>query len=114
MHMDIKDILSVGLTAEDFDTLIEGLDAIPEKGIAGELMSSLLLGLLVPDNERLKKEHAQRVEAKAKDMAKKMEGRKEDFIVLKSKLILLKRLLSGNEAIHMAKEVLKSPPPPFN
>lgn len=32
--MDINEIFSVGLTEEDFDVCLEGLDAIPEKGVA--------------------------------------------------------------------------------
>lgn len=109
--MDITDILSVGLTAEDFDICLEGLDAIPEKGMIQEMATDLFKGALIGNNEFMRQEHLRRVEAKTKEMQRKMQGRQEDLVILKSKLILLKRLLISNEAVKMANEILKSPLP---
>lgn len=58
--MDIKDILSVGLTAEDFEVCIEGLDAIPEKkkaeeGLRGVMM--MMLGSMGSDMRRKEMEN---------------------------------------------------------
>lgn len=44
--MDLKESLSVGLTAEDFDTCIEGIDAIPEKKKAEEGLRSVMMLML--------------------------------------------------------------------
>lgn len=105
--MDIKDILSVGLTAEDFDTCIEGLDAIPEKGMAQELMHGtlgLLFGTMANDQRR--KEMEQQFKGKMKTMEQRVAARKDDLTILKSKLILLKRLLLSNEALRTVNEIL--------
>lgn len=110
--MDIKDILSVGLTTEDFDTCIEGLDAIPEKKKAEEGMRSmvtLLLGAM--GTEQRRKEMEQLMERKMKEMDRQCAAQKEDLVLLKGKLILLKRLLISNESVKMVNEILKSPPP---
>lgn len=103
--MDIKDILSVGLTAEDFDICIEGLDALPEKGMAQELMLSMVQGIAAPAGrlEEVKRLAMSRM----RDVEKRAAARKDDLTLLKSKLILLKRLLSGKDAIEVANNILK-------
>ncbi len=106
--MDIKDILSVGLTAEDFDTCIVGLDAIPEKAKAEEAMRgimNMMLGAVI--NDRAKKEMEMTFDRKMKELEKKCAAQKDDLVILKSKLILLKRLLAGNEAMRIANEILR-------
>lgn len=110
--MDIKDILSVGLTAEDFDTCIEGLDAIPEKEVLQSFTTDITQCLFAASlSPRVKEEMLQKVKKGTTELHKKLELRKEDLTILKSKLILLKRLLSGNEAVRMANDVLNSTPP---
>jgi predicted amino acid-binding ACT domain protein len=108
--MDIKDILSVGLTAEDFDVLLEGLDSIPEKGMAQEIMRGTMTMLLTADSNPSRRTEMQRqVKRSAEELQKKADGRKEDLVILKSKLILLKRLLLSNDAIRQANEILTPP-----
>ena len=107
--MDIKDILSVGLTAEDFDLLLQGLDAIPEKEVAGALNVELMAIMLAPTGVHAQ-QRSDKVEKKLSELKRKQDEKKEDFIVLKSKLILLKRHLLSNEAVRMANEVLSTPP----
>lgn len=106
--MDLKDILSVGLTAEDFDLLLKGLDAIPEAESSSSMSLELLKILMSPT-----KVHADqsvtKFEKKMAELRKLQDAKKEDYIVLKSKLILLKRLLSGNEAVRMANDLLTPP-----
>ncbi len=110
--MDIKDILSVGLTAEDFDTMLQGLDAIPDKLKAEEGLKGLMghmLGSLAGAPHRKELDHE--FDRKMKDVERKCAAQKEDLIVLKSKLILLKRLLASNEAVKMANDILHATPP---
>lgn len=108
--MDIKDILSVGLTVEDFDLLMEGIDAIPEKGLAQEMALSLMAVTTGGSPQRM--EEAKRAAInRLRDMEKKTNGRKDDLVILKSKLVLLKRLLLSNEAVRAANDILHSTPP---
>jgi hypothetical protein len=108
--MDIKDILSVGLTAEDFDTLIEGLDVLPEKGMAQEVMSGTMqLMLSKIGGSSVQKEVERRLKDSAQKLQQKADARKDDLVILKSKLILLKRLLLSNDALRQANEILTPP-----
>lgn len=110
--MDIKDILSVGLTAEDFDVLIKGIDAIPGKENADLLNAELLTLMLTPMPTKIHQDQrTQKMEKKIADLKKAQDAQSEDFIVLKSKLILLKRLLLSNAAVSMINEILKNTPP---
>ncbi len=109
--MDIKDILSVGLTAEDFDTLLEGLKTIPEKAQLEALMSGtvgLMLGSLSAKSRE--KEMEQQMNGQMKEVAHKNAAREDDLVILKSKLIILKRLLLSNEAVRMVNEIVNTPP----
>lgn len=109
--MDIKDILSVGLTGEDFDTLIEGLGAIPEKGFGQELMMATLAMVTTSGSTPQHREDAKKLAMnRFRELEKKGKTREDDLTILKSKLILLKRLLLSNEAVEMANDILRSPP----
>lgn len=113
--MDIKDILAVGLTAEDFDALVEGIDAIPEKGFGMELMMSIITTVSAAGSTPKHQEQAkQQAVSRLRDSQKKADSRKDDLIILKSKLILLKRLLMSNEAVKAANDILNHPPPHIN
>jgi hypothetical protein len=38
----MTDIKNLELTEQDFQLLVDGLDALPEKGVAGEMMGELM------------------------------------------------------------------------
>lgn len=113
--MDIKDVLSVGLTAEDFDSLVKGVDAIVEREKAQGTLDAMV-GVMVSSlgNAARKNEMDVIFARKIKDLEKKCEAQKEDLVILKSKLILLKRLLLSNAAVSMANEILKNTQPTPN
>lgn len=108
--MDIKDILSVGLTAEDFEQLIKGLDAIPEAESSGRMTMELFKIMVAPTQVHAN-QRAEKFEKQMADLKREQDSKKEDYIVLKSKLILLKRLLLSNAAVNMTNEILKNTPP---
>ena len=105
--MELQDILSVGLTAEDFETLMEGVDAIPEKGVGKEVLDSvmmLVMGAPLGKNglEEIKKVCLRRHQ----ESANKMKAKEDDLTILKSKLVLLKRLLLTNASVRQANDIL--------
>lgn len=105
--MELQDILSVGLTAEDFDVVLEGLEAIPEKAHLTEMMAGttgMLLGSLGNDSRR--KEMERDMEKKMKEVIARNDARREDLTILKSKVILLKRLLLTNARVREAQDIL--------
>lgn len=109
--MDIKDILSVGLTAEDFETLLEGLEAIPDKGF-GHGMMVTMVGLAAGASKR-PEEFKNDTMRRLRELEKKGKARADDLVILKSKLILLKRLLLSNDALRQANEILTPPIPKY-
>lgn len=110
--MDIKDILSVGLTAEDFDTCVEALEALPEKGFGHEMML-VMMGIASGAVKEPKRadEFKRETMNRFRELEKKGKARGDDLVILKSKLILLKRLLLSNDALREAKEILTPPRP---
>jgi hypothetical protein len=105
--MELQDILSVGLTVEDFETLMEGLDTLPEKGMGDLIMISvakLVTGAPLGKNglEEIKKVCINDFQ----ELKKKAKSKEDDLIVLKSKLVLLKRLLLTNDSVRMANDIL--------
>lgn len=105
--MELQDILSVGLTAEDFETLMEGVDAIPEKGIGQEVLDSvmmLVIGAPLGKSglEEIKKVCLQR----HREAASKIKAKQDDLTILKGKLVQLKRLLMTNAGVKEATDIL--------
>ena len=110
--MDIKDILAVGFTAEDFDLLTRGLDSVqPAEGAADIMIDAMMLRSFGKDPNKIARYEA---ETKARRNRQKSEHERlsEDLVVLKSKLIMLKRLLITNAGVKAANDILNSTPPP--
>ncbi len=105
--MELQDVLSVGLTPEDFDLMLEGIDAIPEKGMAGEMMHSMM-GVLASAgmSEKGREDMKRKALAGFRDFEKKAASKKDDLIILKSKIVLLKRLLLTQSSVSAANDIL--------
>ena len=101
--MDIK---SLELTESEFDLIIEGLDALPEKGAAGEILGSLFECMFLKDNpEAFEKRQLER-ERKREELDRKKEQQKEDVKVLQGKLLMLKRILLQDGALKQAHDII--------
>lgn len=101
--MELQDI---NLTEEDFNIIIEGLDALPEKGRSGLMMSQMVATLLTKDDPRLEKEADAKIQKEFERMDRKNKERADDITLLKSKLILLKRFLQTNGALKTAEKII--------
>lgn len=104
--MDIKDL---ELTDQDFQLLVDGLDALPEKGLAGEMIGDLFVGMLGKDNEegmeKLKREREEK--RRKQDILKQQQ--KEEIRILQGKLLMLKRWLLQQGALKQANDILEKP-----
>jgi hypothetical protein len=102
--MNIKDL---ELTEHDFKLIIEGLDALPERGAVGEMLGTVIEGLMDERNpafkERWKRELADR---KRKEELIK-EALREEVKILQGKLLMFKRYLMENNALAQVSEILK-------
>lgn len=97
----------LNLTENDFKMLVDGLDALPEKGLAGEMMGDLIVGMMTDKSnpeamEKVKKEREMK-QAKAK---KDKETMVEDIKILQGKLLMLKRYLQQQGALNTTYDIL--------
>ena len=104
--MDISEILSVGLTAEDFDLLIRGIDSIQPADAAVELMmDAMTMKSLAGDRNKIARYEAEMKAKRNREQGEK-DRKAEDIVVLKSKLIQLKRLLTTNAAVGATNDII--------
>lgn len=96
----------IQLTEADFNMLIDGLDALPEKGAAGIMMGSLIGGLLAGNDPRMQASVDKTVKKQESDHMARKKAIEEEVTLLKSKLILLKRYLATNGALKTANKIL--------
>lgn len=101
------ELKNMQLTENDFNLIFDGLEAIPEKGIAGQMIGDLMIGLfedkITPDGaSKLKHEHDMRAAKRQKEI----DAKKEDIAVLKGKLVMLKRYLQTTGALKTVDDIV--------
>jgi hypothetical protein len=105
MTSSIEQIRMLNLTTKDFDLLVEGLDELPNKGVAGDLMVSMLIaGLSKDDAQREEQMRKREIEMKKKEDAKVF--LKEEVKILQGKLLMLKRYMQENKLLSDAYDIL--------
>lgn len=102
--MDIKNL---ELTERDFQLLVDGLDHLPSKDMAGEMFEGLMMGLLKKDGEthQMSEFEKKRLAEKAKKDRDK-EALKEDIKILQGKLLMFKRYLIQQDALKQVDDIL--------
>jgi hypothetical protein len=109
MENNLEQIKMLNLTEEDFKLLVDGLDALPEKGFAGEMMGDLLIGLISKGGEEEKERLMKERQAKREKLDKGKEIMKENIKILQGKLLMLKRYFQENDILKQTYEVLSIP-----
>lgn len=101
------DLKNLELTEKDFQLLTEGLDAIPEKGQAGQMLGDLIVGLfegqVSPDGADKLKRHQKEMESKRQSV---IDGKKEDIAILRGKPMMLKRYLQTQGALKSVDDII--------
>lgn len=108
MDNTLDQLKFLNLTEDDFRLLVDGLDALPEKGAAGEIMGDLFSAMLSKDEEQRERLQAERDKQKAKREKDKAQM-KEDVKILQGKLLMLKRYFQENNILKETYEVLSIP-----
>jgi chaperonin cofactor prefoldin len=101
----MNSIQTINLTEKDFQLLVDGLEALPERGAAGELVGDLLFGMLDKDNPN--SEGRSELKKHKEKLKTERELLKDDVRVLQGKLIMLKRYLIENNLMQQATELLR-------
>src|SRR5687767_4633863 len=108
----LMDIKKLELTERDFQLLVEGLDTLPNKDVAGELMEGLMIGMLKKDggdNAQISDFEKKRLAEKLKKDREK-ENLKEDIRILQGKLLMFKRFLIQQDALKQVDDILNAQP----
>jgi|GEM_PF-6448131 len=105
-------IQTLDLTEKDFDLIIAGLDHLPQKSLAGDMITDLMSTIIedkLPDDrnaqsrfEMLKRDRDKKAkmrEAEKKDLV-------EDVRILQGKLLILKRYLKQEGALKEATDII--------
>lgn len=104
-------IKNLELTEKDFQMLVDGLDALPEKGVSGEIFESLMVGLMKKDGDtkELSDFEKKRLAERAKKEREK-EALREDIKILQGKLLMFKRYLIQQDALKQVDDILNPQP----
>lgn len=106
--MDIKNL---ELTERDFQLLVEGLDTLPEKGLAGEMLTEMFVGMIKKEGESEKLTDFERKrQAEKLQKGREKEALKEDIKILQGKLLMFKRYLIQKDALKQVDDILNSQP----
>lgn len=100
--MELKDL---ELTEQDFNLILDGLTALPEKETAGNMLHDLMIHMFLSDKSVLAKHELEAKERKQKEKAGK-QALKEDIKILEGKLIMLKRYLQSQNALKEVNDYL--------
>lgn len=104
--MEIKDLQ---LTENDFKLLIDGLEALPNTDMAGEMMVDLIAGIIGEGKkeDQRAREYEQKKNRERAEKEKIKQALKEDIKILQGKLLMFKRYLIEANALHQVNEMLK-------
>lgn len=94
------------LTETDFKLLTDGLDALPNVGMPGEILSTLFEGILTKDDPEMRSKvmSERKKDDKMKAAAKALQL--EEIRILQGKLFQLQRYLRMNGLLKQAHETL--------
>lgn len=100
------DLQEIQLTETDFNMLIDGLDALPEKGAAGLMLADLVGNMIAGNDPRMRATVEKEMGKHEAERAKKKAQLSEEIALLKSKVIMLKRFLITNGALKTTNKIL--------
>lgn len=102
--MDIKNL---ELTENDFKLLIDGLDTLPERGAAGEIMGIMFEGILGEKGPEAKEKAKRERDMRRRDEDVKKDALKEDIRILQGKLLMFKRYLIQMDALKQVNDMIE-------
>lgn len=109
MQNTLEQIKLLNLTDDDFKLLVDGLDALPNTGLAGEMMGDILASMLIKDDDPAKKKVLlEREEAKRKKKAQQ-DIMIENIKILQGKLLMLKRYMQENKLLADTYDIINIP-----
>jgi hypothetical protein len=103
----MKELELLNLSEQDFKLITDGLDALPQRDMAGDMMFGLLEAALTKDDPTARDKFK---EDRIKDKANKERQKAlmiEDIKILQGKLLMFQRYLRMNGLLKEANDILK-------
>jgi len=101
----MEQLKNLQLTEKDFQLLVDGLDALPEKGMAGSLFVDLLGASMMKDGEDKEDFMRKRkIDGEKKDREKAAMA--DDIKILQGKLLMMKRYMIENRLIKESNDIV--------
>lgn len=103
----MQNLKDINLTENDFKLLVEGLEALPEKGVAGDIMGELLMSAFMKgDNETMNEMKSKReIERREKEQKKQLLT--QEIRILQGKLLQMKRYMLAKGLITKVHEIIE-------
>jgi hypothetical protein len=102
----MKELENLNLSENDFKLITDGLEALPSKNMAGEMMGDLLVGMLSKNDPQGQSEF----ELERKKMKARAEREKqllvEEVRILQGKIFMLQRYMRMNGLLKEATEII--------
>lgn len=103
----MEQLKNLDFTENDFQLLIDGLDALPEKGTLSVIMAELVK-VPILTSESQAKEAAARVKKAFDRLDVEKKLMMEDIRILQGKLYLMKRFLVENNLLKKASDIVNN------
>lgn len=100
------ELQKLDLSEKDFMLIIDGLDALPKKDLAGEMMGDLLGALIMKDDSEGKRKMEIDREQRQLKAKREKETMIEDIKILQGKLLMLKRFLQQQGALRETYDII--------
>lgn len=103
----MQDLRQLELTEKDFNMIVEGLDALPGKDLAGDMLVDLLNASMMKDqSEEAKRQFENKIIARRKEKETNSRQLKEDIKILQGKMLLLKQHLMQEQALNTTYDII--------
>lgn len=102
----MSELKHLNLTEKDFDLLVDGLDSLPEKGMAGEFVGELFGSMMTKDDPDSRNKLQMEREKRQREREERNKTMKEDIKILQGKLLMLKRYLIQQGALNETYEII--------
>lgn len=92
----MENLKMLNLTEKDFNYLIDALEHLPSKDLAGEMMG-VILRISLSGDDLDKEKYLKELRQKEERRKREKEGMNEDIKILQGKILMLKRFLIENK-----------------
>lgn len=105
---NMEQLKNLNFTEDDFKLMVDGLENLPEKGTAGNMMADLLGATMLkegsPERDKFDRDRKAKATKEAQDKLILI----EDIRILQGKLLTMKRIMIENNLLKEANDSLNS------